>query len=99
MGASCTLALRWMFFGISLPSHCPCSRVASVLRGVASKVPLSVLPSRFTVATRRSTRIGWVPSAGTSALQGAHCISSSSPAGFQAKRTVPKRVSSERPSR
>jgi hypothetical protein len=73
--------------------------VVSVLSGMASKVPARVLPSRFTVATRRSTLIGWVPSADRSALHGTHCISSSSPSGLQPKRTVPKRVSSERPFR
>jgi hypothetical protein len=99
MGASCTLALSCRFFGVSLPSQWPCSGVVSVLSGMASKVPASVLPSRRTVATSRSTLIGWVPSAGTSALQGTQLISSSSPAGFQPKRTVPKRVSREWPSR
>ena len=66
--------------------------------GVASSAPLSVPASRRAVARRLLSRIGVLPSAGTTALQGAQRISSVVVGSFQAKRTVPWSVSKLRPS-
>jgi len=101
MGASLMSApsCRPLPLGTSCPCHWPWSTAAaSALRGVASMVPASVLPSRFTVATRPSNTIGCVPSAATSALQGEQRTSSTPAASFQAKCRVPKRLSNECPS-
>jgi len=105
IGASPTLMLRCRFFCVSRPSQrarstpsLPLSAVSGAgPGGDASRMPPSVPASRRTVALRRSSRIGASPSAGTVALQGAHCSSSVPVGSFQPNWIWPNRVGTVRP--